>query len=77
MSVVYPDDYPKSVHEAIMAAMEVKDEDIDFSDIPEITEEEAALAEPVGDRFIELRRENAMFINRLLNEYYAKKGIVL
>ena len=47
------------------------------SDIPEITEEQAALAEPVGDRFIELRRKNAMFINRLLNEYYAKKGIVL
>ncbi|MBQ7220131.1 MAG: hypothetical protein IJS28_04040 [Synergistaceae bacterium] len=77
MSVVYPDDYPKTMHEAIMAAMEVKDEDIDLSDIPEITEKEAVLAEPVGDRFIELRRKNAMFINRLLNEYYAKKGIVL
>ncbi|MBQ3403408.1 MAG: hypothetical protein IJG65_08590 [Synergistaceae bacterium] len=75
MSVVYPDDYPKSIHEAVMAAMEVDDDDIDYSDIPPITDEQAALAKPVGDKFIELRRKNAMFINRLLNEYYAKKGV--
>ena len=75
MSVVYPDDYPKSIHEAVMAAMEVDDDDIDYSDIPPIIDEQAALAKPVGDKFIELRRKNAMFINRLLNEYYAKKGV--
>ena len=77
MSVTYPDDYPQSVHEAVMAAMQVKDEDIDYSDIPPITEEEAALARPVGDMFVENSRRNSMFINRLLNEYYAKKGITL
>ena len=77
MSVVYPDDYPKSIHEAIEAAIQVRDEDIDYSDIPPITEEEAALARPVGDMFVEMGRRNSMFINRLLNEYYAKKGITL
>ena len=40
-------------------------------------EEEAALARPVGDIFVERGRRNSMFINRLLNEYYAKKGITL
>lgn len=74
MSVVYPSDYPKTRHEAILAAMSVKDEDIDLSDIPEITEEEAALAEPVGDRFIEAKRQSAMFINWLLNDYYERKA---
>lgn len=77
MSVIYPDDYPKSIHEAIEAAIQVKDEDIDYSDIPPITEKEAALAKPVGDMFVERGRRNSMFINRLLNEYYAKKGITL
>ena len=77
MSVVYPDDYPKSIHETIQAAMQIKDEDIDLSDIPEITDEEATLARPVGDMFVEMGRRNSMFINRLLNEYYAKKGITL
>ena len=77
MSVVYPDDYPKTIHEAIEAAIQVRDEDIDYSDIPPITEEEAALARPVGDIFVERGRRNSMFINRLLNEYYAKKGITL
>lgn len=77
MSVVYPDDYPQSVHDAVMAAMQIKDEDIDLSDIPEITDEEAALAKPVGDMFVERGRRNSIFINKLLNEYYARKGVIL
>ena len=70
--VVYPDDYPKSLHEAIQAAMEVDDDDIDYSDIPPITEEEAALAEPVGDRFEIMGERNKTLINRLLEEYFEK-----
>ena len=74
MSAVYPDDYPKSVHEAIMAAMTVKDEDIDYSDIPELTDEELAEFKPVGDKFKKMAQKNMKFINKLLNEYYSQKG---
>lgn len=40
MSVVYPSDYPKTIHEAIEAARSVNEEDVDYSDIPEPTDEE-------------------------------------
>ena len=69
MSVIYPDDYPKTDDEALEAAMQVRDEDIDFSDIPEATPEDLARAVPVGDMFKEMGRRNLAFINKLLREY--------
>ena len=77
MSVIYPSDYPKTIHEAIEAAQSVGEEDIDYSDIPELTDKELEQFRPVGDRFVEMAKKNTVFINRLLNEYYAKKGITL
>ncbi|MBQ7732573.1 MAG: hypothetical protein IJT58_00960 [Synergistaceae bacterium] len=69
MSVIYPYDYPKTDDEALEAAMAVRDEDIDFSDIPELTEEQMARAVPVGDRFEKIRRENRELILKALREY--------
>ena len=77
MSVVYPDDYPKTLGDAIRAAKSVKEEDIDYSDIPELTDEELEQFLPVGDKFRKMEQKNMQLINRLLNEYYAKKGITL
>lgn len=77
MSVVYPSDYPKTIHEAIEAARSVNEEDVDYSDIPEPTDEELEQFRPVEDRFVEIAKKNAVFLNRLLKDYYAKKGIAL
>ena len=40
MSGNYPSDYPRSRKEAIAALRTVRDEDIDFSDMPATTDEE-------------------------------------
>ena len=77
MNVVYPDDYPKTLGDAIRAAKSVKEEDIDYSDIPALTDEELAQFKPARDRFRKMEQKNMKLINRLLNEYYAKKGIVI
>ncbi len=77
MNKVYADDYPRTLGEAIQAAKSVKDEDIDYSDIPELTDEELAQFQPVGDRFRKMAQKNMEFINSLLNEYYAKKANAL
>ena len=77
MSKVCTDDYPQTIGEAIQAAKSVRDEDIDYSDIPELTDDELAQFKPVGDRFRKMAQKNMKFINELLNEYYSKKGIVL
>ncbi|MBQ7732571.1 MAG: hypothetical protein IJT58_00950 [Synergistaceae bacterium] len=69
MSVIYPDDYPWDEDEALEAAMAVRDEDIDFSDIPEATAADLARAVPVGDRFKEMGRRNIAFLNKLFREY--------
>ena len=69
MSVIYPYDYPLTDDEALEAAMEVRDEDIDFSDIPEATPEDLARAVPVGDMFKEIGRQNHEFIMKAIREY--------
>lgn len=69
MSVVYPDDYPKTRKEALRALASVRDEDIDYSDIPEQTDEELAMFRPVGDRFIKKAQRNLAYLNMLIREH--------
>ena len=49
MSGNYPSDYPHSREEAIAALRTVRDEDIDFSEIPETTN--FSNWKPVGEKF--------------------------
>ncbi len=52
MSKNYPDDYPKTMFEALKAVQDIRDEDIDYSDIP-----------PIGHKFIEMARRNLARMN--------------
>ena len=58
----YFDDCPKTRQEAIRAAASVRDEDIDYSDIPELSD--FAIVRPVGDRFRKMAEHNLMLLNR-------------
>lgn len=62
MSAVYPDDYPKTMFEALQAAASVRDEDIDYSDIPPIGDN--VIVTPIGRKFIELGRRNLERMSR-------------
>ena len=54
MSTIYPDDYPKTREEALKAVRDVKDEDIDYSDIPPLSDN--VIITPIGWKFAEIRR---------------------
>lgn len=69
MSVVYPDDYPKTRAEALRALASVREEDIDYSDIPELTDEELAQFKPVGDRYRKMAERNLAYLNMVIREH--------
>ena len=69
MNVVYPDDYPKTLGDAIRAAKSVKEEDIDYSDIPKLTDEQLAQFRPVGDRFRKMAERNMIYLNKIIREH--------
>lgn len=54
MSVIYPDDYPKTREEALEAIRDIRDEDIDYSDIPPLSDN--VIITPIGWKFAEIRR---------------------
>ena len=55
MRLEYPGDYPKNREEAVIAALSIRDEDIDLSDMPET---DFSQAERVGDRFWKMGERN-------------------
>ena len=61
MSGNYPSDYPRSREEAIAALRTVRDEDIDFSEIPETTD--FSDWKPVGEKFKEAAQRNLAVLN--------------
>ena len=61
MSVIYPDDYPKTREEALKAVRDIRDEDIDYSDIPPIGDN--VIVTPIGWKFAEMRRRNLARMN--------------
>ena len=69
MSAVYPDDYPKTRSEALRALASVREEDIDYSDIPKQTDEELAMFRPVGDKFIKMAERNIIYLNKIIREH--------
>ena len=74
MSVEYPSDYPRTRRErmkALLALKDLRDEDIDCSDMPELTEEDFARGTRVGDRFIKSGQRNLAILNVLLSERVA------
>ena len=54
MRAVYPDDYPKTREEAIKALASIREEDIDYSDIPPLSDN--VIVTPIGWKFAEARR---------------------
>lgn len=69
MSMVYPDDYPKTRTEALRALASIRDEDIDYSDIPELTDEQLAKFRPVGDKFRKMAERNMAYLNKIVQEH--------
>ncbi len=72
MSVEYPSDYPRTRRErmkALLALKDLRDEDIDCSDMPELTEEDFARGTRVGDRFIKMGERNLAILNVLLSDH--------
>ena len=61
MSGNYPSDYPRSRAEAIAALRMVRDEDIDFSEIPETTN--FSDWTPVGEKFKKAAERNLAALN--------------
>ena len=61
MSVDYPDDYPKNMFEALQALASIRDEDIDYSDIPPLSDN--VIVTPIGWKFAEIRRRNLERMN--------------
>ncbi len=54
MSEVYPDDYPPTLEEELRALRSVREEDIDYSDIPPLSDN--VIITPIGWKFAEIRR---------------------
>ena len=48
--------------------MDIKDEDIDYSDIPPVSDEALAHATRVGDKFIKMGKRNMAILNELLRK---------
>ena len=68
MAWVYQKEYPKTREEAIRLAMSVRDEDIDYSDIPPLELREGVRIVPVGNKFREMAKRNLAALNKLLRE---------
>ena len=64
----YPSDYPRTREERMKALLALRDEDIDCSDMPELTEEDFARGTRVGDRFIKMGQRNLAILNEMLRE---------
>ena len=62
MSVDYPDDYPKTMYEAFQAMASIREEDIDYSDIPPLSDN--VIVTPIGHKFIEMGRRNLERMNQ-------------
>ena len=61
MSDNYPSDYPRSRAKAIAALRTVRDEDIDFSEVPETTN--FSNWKPVGEKFKKAAERNLAVLN--------------
>ena len=68
MKMEFPDECPISKEERMAILMNIRDEDIDCSDMPELTEEDFARGIRVGDRFIRMGQRNLVILNAMLNE---------
>ncbi len=68
MKMEFPAEPPISKEERMKILMNIKDEDIDLSDMPELTEEDFARGTRVGDRFIKVGQRNLAILNAMLNE---------
>ena len=68
MKMEFPAEPPISKEERMKILMNIKDEDIDLSDMPELTEEDFARGTRVGDRFIKVGQRNLAILNAILNE---------
>ena len=71
MSVEFRGEYPRTRRErrkALLALKDLRDEDIDYSDMPELTEEDFARGTRVGDRFIKSGQRNLAILNVLLSD---------
>ncbi len=54
MSEIYPDDYPPTREEELRAIREIRDEDIDYSDIPPLSDN--VIVTRIGWKFAEARK---------------------
>lgn len=61
MSVKYPDDYPPTLEEERRALASIREEDIDYSDIPPLSDN--VIITPIGWKFAEVRRRNLERMN--------------
>ena len=68
MKMEFPNDPPISKEERMEILMNIRDEDIDLSDMPELTEEDFARGTRVGDRFIRKGQRNLAILNALLSD---------
>ena len=67
MSKIYTsDDRPKTMYEELKALDELREEDIDYSDIPPMSDN--AIITPIGQKFVEMRKRNLAKLNQMLRE---------
>ena len=64
----YLNDYLPTREERMKILMDFKDEDIDYSDIPPLSDEAIAHAARVGDKFIKMGERNLAMLNKLLHK---------
>ena len=64
----YLNDYLPTREERMKILMDFKDEDIDYSDIPPLSDEAIAHAVRVGDKFIKMGERNLAMLNKLLHK---------
>ncbi|MBQ8692808.1 MAG: hypothetical protein IJ576_04460 [Synergistaceae bacterium] len=64
----YVNDYLPTREERMKILMDIKDEDIDYSDIPPVSDEALAHATRVGDKFIKMGKRNMAILNELLRK---------
>ena len=76
MSWVFPGKFPRTREEALEMAMSVREEDIDYSDIPPIQEADYAKFRPVGDKFKKAGERSLARLNQILREYQEMKEIL-
>ncbi len=66
MSKIYQDDSPRNIYAELKALDELREEDIDYSDIPPIGDN--VIVTPMGHRFMEMRKRNLAKLNQMLRE---------